>query len=137
MDIRNRKFKAHGAEVKTDALNDILFILMFFFLMISLVNNNSSIKLNQPKMGKTEEKNDTRVRVEIDIKNQFYVNSKPVANDVELYSLLKSELDAVPATQPTIAISMDSTVPVYYMTKVIKIGNSLNAKSVLVTAKPK
>ena len=34
-----KKFKADNAEVDTGPLNDILFILMFFFLIISTLAN--------------------------------------------------------------------------------------------------
>ncbi|MEO7487093.1 MAG: biopolymer transporter ExbD, partial [Ferruginibacter sp.] len=44
-----KKFKGEGAEVDTGPLNDILFILMFFFLIISTLANPNVIKLSNPK----------------------------------------------------------------------------------------
>jgi len=54
MNIR-RKLKSH-AEVHTGALNDILFILLLFFLIVSTLANPNVVKVDTPRG-----KNDTKV----------------------------------------------------------------------------
>jgi biopolymer transport protein ExbD len=139
MNIRARKFKTHGAEVKTDALNDILFILLFFFLLMALLANPNVLKLAQPTAEKAE-KSDQRVVVNFQYVNnvvQMNVGTVPVKNEQELVQLLSQELSKISAKQPTIGINADSTVPIYYVTKMMNIGNRLNAKTVLLAAKDK
>jgi len=43
-----RKYKAH-VEVDTDALSDILFIMVMFFLIVSTLANPNVIKVNNPR----------------------------------------------------------------------------------------
>jgi biopolymer transport protein ExbD len=50
-----RKKKHNEVEVFTDSLNDIIFILLMFFLIVSTLANPNVIKLSQPKA-----KNDTK-----------------------------------------------------------------------------
>ncbi|HET7116113.1 MAG TPA: biopolymer transporter ExbD, partial [Hanamia sp.] len=47
MSIRKR-FKSDDTELDTGPLNDILFILMFFFLIISTMANPNVIKVSNP-----------------------------------------------------------------------------------------
>jgi biopolymer transport protein ExbD len=55
MNIR-RRYKTHG-EVHAGTLNDILFILLFFFLIISTLANPNVIKVNNPKGSKDTKPN--------------------------------------------------------------------------------
>ncbi|MCG7859671.1 biopolymer transporter ExbD, partial [Flavihumibacter sediminis] len=65
-----RRLRGH-AEVHTGALNDILFILLLFFLIVSTLANPNVIKLSQPK-AKSDTKAKQTVVVSIDANNQFY-----------------------------------------------------------------
>jgi len=67
MSIR-RRFSKEDAELDTGPLNDILFILMFFFLIISTMANPNVIKMNNPR-AESEAKAKQSVIVSID-KNQ-------------------------------------------------------------------
>jgi biopolymer transport protein ExbD len=58
MNIR-RRLRQH-AQVHTGALNDILFILLLFFLIVSTLANPNVIKVNNPKGAK-----DTKVKQNI------------------------------------------------------------------------
>ena len=55
--MKLRKKIHHDAEVFTDSLNDILFILLMFFLIVSTLANPNVIKLSQPKS-----KSDTKAK---------------------------------------------------------------------------
>jgi biopolymer transport protein ExbD len=70
MNIR-RKLKAH-AEVHTGPLNDILFILLLFFLIAATLANPNVIKLSQPK-AKSDTKSKQTVVVSIDANKIYYV----------------------------------------------------------------
>jgi biopolymer transport protein ExbD len=62
----------HSPEVHTGALNDILFILLLFFLIVSTLANPNVIKVSNPKSS-TDTKAKQTVVVTID-KDQNLVN---------------------------------------------------------------
>ncbi len=78
MNIR-RKLKAH-AEVHTGALNDILFILLLFFLIVSTLANPNVVKVDNPK-GKNDTKVKQSVVISIDKNRQMYLQQKPIMAD--------------------------------------------------------
>ncbi|TDW95756.1 biopolymer transport protein ExbD [Dinghuibacter silviterrae] len=120
--------RAHDAEVSTDALNDILFILVMFFLIVSTLANPNVIKVTQPK-SKADTKAKQSVVVSIDANKQYYVGSDKVTIDQ-----LKAALIPVLAKEngePTIVINSDKTVPIDYAVAVMRIARELNARTVL------
>lgn len=130
MNIR-RRLRSH-AEVHTGPLNDILFILLMFFLIAATLANPNVIKLSNPKA-----KGDTRTKqnvvVNIDTKNQYIVNGKPVK--VEDLKIALQPLIAKDSTNATIAINADKTVPVDDVVAVMRIARELGAKTVLMVDK--
>ena len=60
-----KKLKEQHAELDTGPLNDILFILMFFFLIISTLANPNVIRVSNPK-AKSDAKAKQSVIVSID-----------------------------------------------------------------------
>jgi biopolymer transport protein ExbD len=137
MNIRNKKFQSHDAEVKTDALNDILFILLFFFLLMAMIANPDVLKLSQPKASNTEKNNKDAV-VNFKAEGQQVirmVGTLPVKNDSEFVDELVKQLALTKNKVPTVAINADSSVPVFYVTQTMTICNRLKAKTVLVASK--
>ena len=127
MNIR-RKLRAH-TEVHTGPLNDILFILLLFFLIAATLANPNVIKLTQPK-AKSDTKSKQTVVVSIDINKNYFVGTQRVSGD----SAMKAAL--IPLIQretqdPTIVINADKTVPLEYVVGVMRIARELGAKSVL------
>src|SRR5579863_2644958 len=85
-----KRHKDEG-EVHTGPLNDILFILLLFFLIVSTLANPNVIKLSQPK-SKSDTKSKQTVVVSIDIDQQFYVGTSKV-NIADLKAHLQPLLD--------------------------------------------
>jgi biopolymer transport protein ExbD len=75
MNIR-RRLRAHP-EVHTGALNDILFILVMFFLIVSTLANPNVVKVNNPK-GKTDTKTKQNIVVSIDKDNKIYMGQREI-----------------------------------------------------------
>jgi biopolymer transport protein ExbD len=90
MNIR-RKLKAHS-EIHTGPLNDILFILLLFFLIAATLANPNLVRVNNPK-GTKDTKSQQHIVVSIDKENRFYIGSKPVES-IQLDTMLKLEIDA-------------------------------------------
>ena len=130
MNLRKRH-KDEG-EVHTGPLNDILFILLLFFLIVSTLANPNVIKLSQPK-SKSDTKSKQTVVVSIDANKQFYVGTTKVSLS-ELKSRLQPFLAKEP-DQPAIVINADKSVPVEDVVAVMCIARDLGAKSVLAVDK--
>jgi len=130
MNLRKRH-KDEG-EVHTGPLNDILFILLLFFLIVSTLANPNVIKLSQPK-SKSDTKSKQTVVVSIDANKQFYVGTTKVSL-ADLKSRLQPFLAKEP-DQPAIVINADKSVPVEDVVAVMRVARDLGAKSVLAVDK--
>ena len=124
-----RKSNSGETEVFTEALNDILFILLMFFLIVSTLANPNVIKLSQPKsQGDTKAKQN--VVVSIDANKQFYVGTTAVAFD-SLKALLQPIILKEKTAIPTIVINADKTVEIDAVVGVMKVAKELGARTVL------
>lgn len=132
MDLRSKRHKRQ-AEFHNSALNDILFILLLFFLIVSTLANPNVIKLQLPKATSNTKARQTVV-VSINEKGDFYVGTNRVP-----YERLQSTLSPALANEnlePTIVINAEKSVPVEKIVNVMEIANKLGAKVVLATKKP-
>lgn len=128
-----RKKQRGETEVFTEALNDILFILLMFFLIVSTLANPNVIKLSQPKSsGDTKAKQN--VVVSIDANRQFYVGTTPVAFD-SLKAWLQPVIAKEKTEMPTIVINADKTVDIDAVVGVMRVAKELGARTVLSTEK--
>lgn len=117
----------------TEALNDILFILLMFFLIVSTLANPNVIKLSQPKStGDTKAKQN--VVVSIDAARQFYVGTTPVSQD-SLKMMLLPVIEKEKTEMPTIVINADKTVDIDAVVSVMRVARELGARTVLSTEK--
>jgi biopolymer transport protein ExbD len=127
--MRIRKTYRADAEVFTEALNDILFILLMFFLIVSTLANPNVIKLSQPKsQGDTKAKQN--VVVSIDANKQFYIGTTPVGID-SLKAMLVPVIAKEKTEVPTIVINADKSVDIDAVVSVMRIAKELGAKTVL------
>lgn len=130
MNIR-RRLRTH-AEVHTGPLNDILFILLMFFLIAATLANPNVIKLSNPK-AKGDTKTKQNVVVNIDVKQQYIVNGKKVT--LEELKIALQPLIAKDSTNATVAINADKMVPVDEVVAVMRVARELGARTVLMVDK--
>ena len=116
----------------TGPLNDILFILLMFFLIVSTLANPNVVKLTQPK-AKSDTKAKQTVVVSIDANKQFYVGTTRVTVD-ELKTKLEPFL-AKETDRPSIVINADRSVPVDDIVAVMRVARDLGATTVLAVDK--
>ena len=126
MNIR-RKLRAHG-EVHTGPLNDILFILLLFFLIAATLANPNVIKLSQPK-AKSDTKAKQNVVVSIDADKNYYVGTDKVVGDSAMKQALLPFITK--DSSATIVINADKSVPLEYVVGVMRIARDIGAKTVL------
>lgn len=123
-----RKRLKGGQELHAGALNDILFILLFFFLIVSTLANPNVIKLSTPK-AKSDTKAKQSVIVNIKVTGEYIINGKTISlpdmkNFIQPYLLKDS-------AQATIAINADKTVPLENVVAVMRVARELGARTTL------
>ena len=110
MNIR-RKLRAHG-EIHTGPLNDILFILLLFFLIAATLANPNLVRVNNPRGSK-----DTRAKqnivVSIDKNHQFYLGSQAIDNNL-LDTLLKAQIEASRRMVDTPSVVVNADTSAFY-----------------------
>ncbi len=120
-----KKFKEEHAEVDTGPLNDILFILMFFFLIISTLANPNVIKLSNPK-AKSDTKAKQSVIVSIDKNRTVFVGQHRIVFD-SLESELSSHIHSGDSIKPAVVINADSVVAWKDIVKIMSVAKRLGA----------
>ncbi|HJV20480.1 MAG TPA: biopolymer transporter ExbD [Sediminibacterium sp.] len=126
MNIRKR-LRNHP-EMHTGALNDILFILLLFFLIVSTLANPNVIKVSNPK-AKADTKAKQTVVITVDQSQQLYIGSEPVLLQ-DLESKLKLFLDKE-TEKPSVVINGDSTAHLGTAIKVMQVIKKLGATPVM------
>jgi biopolymer transport protein ExbD len=126
MNLR-RRLKGHP-ELHAGALNDILFILLFFFLIVSTLANPNVIKLSQPK-AKSDTKAKQTVIVNIKPTGEYIINGKQIT--IEEMKAFMEPYVKKDSSQATIAINADKTVPLEDVVAVMRVARDLGARSTL------
>jgi biopolymer transport protein ExbD len=123
--LRNRKLRESQAELDTGPLNDILFILLMFFLMISTLANPNVVKMSVPR-SKSDTKLKQSVVVSVDKDKNIYLGSKLIITD-SLESALKKYIHEGDSIKPAVVINADSVAQWGEIIKVMKIARKLGA----------
>lgn len=126
MDLRKR-LKSQP-ELHAGALNDILFILLFFFLIVSTLANPNVVKLSTPK-AKSDTKAKQTVIVNIKANGEYIINGKLTAFE-KMREIVQPYISK-DTTQATIAINADKTVPLDYVVAVMRVAREMGARTTL------
>ena len=125
MSLRKTKLRDQHSEVDTGPLNDILFILLMFFLMISTLANPNVIKMSVPR-AKSDTKQKQSVVVSVDKDKNMYVGSKKIISD-SLESVLRKYINEGDSIKPAVVINADSSAQWGEVVRVMKIARRLGA----------
>jgi biopolymer transport protein ExbD len=128
MKLKRRHREA--AEVSTESLNDIMFFLLLFFLIISTLANPSVLKLTLPSSKSAEQVQKQQVTVEVNADHQYIVNKTPIQFS-DLENAIRIELARTQS--PTIVLKMDNSLSIQDLADVMQIGYGLGVKMVLAT----
>jgi len=127
MNLKNSLRK--NTEPHTSALNDILFILLFFFLIISTLANPNVVKLSIPKAS-SDTKSKQTIMVSIDSLQQLYVGTQKINKD-SLKNSMQSALMLSSDIDPTVVINADKKANADNIVWVMKTARLLKLKTVL------
>jgi biopolymer transport protein ExbD len=135
MQLRRRP--SEHAEVAAESMNDIMFFLMLFFLIISTLANPNVVQLALPVAKASKQMNKQPVVVsainEEGIPRYYIGNDKnaKIASEEELESRLKAEISK--AEDATIVLRIDHSLTVKDLKEVLAVGEKLKIKMVMAT----
>ena len=126
MNIR-RKLRAH-TEIHTGTLNDILFILLLFFLIASTLANPNLVRVNNPK-GSKDMKAKQNIIVTIDKNHQFYIGTAQVPQ-ANIDTLLKAQILKARQAVDTPSVVVNADTIAYYgeVFRIMRIAKNNGAK---------
>jgi len=107
-----RKSLHQESEVFTDSLNDIIFILLMFFLIISTMANPNVVKVNNPR-GSKDTKAKQNIVVSIDKDQKFYIGQKEIPPNL-IDSFIKKEVDRARLSIDTPSVVINADTISYY-----------------------
>lgn len=125
----NLRRKAHeGAEVSTESLNDIMFFLLLFFLIVSTLVNPNVIKLFLPNAKQSQQMAKQQIALSVTAEKQYFINKRPVS-----FENLESEIVKSTAglENPTVVLRFDKSLTIQDLADVMAVGEKLKLKMVL------
>jgi len=131
---RENKFSAH---VDASSMNDIMFFLLLFFLIVSTLVNPSVVKITLPNSKKVQEMNKQEITILVTAPSQpglhdekYYLNNQLIDLDA-LEPALKAKITGL--TDPTAVLKLDKALTIEDLVNVLTIGSDLKIKMVLAT----
>ena len=114
------------------AMNDIMFFLLLFFLIIATMSNANIIKILLPKSDNTSQMAKQPLTLTVTQELKYYVNS----NEVPANLLEGALAEAVKRNEdPTVVLRIAKDLKVQDLVDVMSIAARLNLKMVLSTEK--
>ena len=123
-----RRKNKEGAEVFTDSLNDIMFFLLLFFIILSTMANRNAIKMNLPSSKQVSQMQDNKVSLQVDANHNYFVNNVPITFD-QIEPMLLSVTKAKKTN--TVTLSLDKTLTVQDLADIMQVGSKIGLKMVL------
>lgn len=99
-------------ELHAGALNDILFILLFFFLIVSTLANPNIVKVNNPA-GKKDTKAKQNIVISIDKDQKMYLGQKQIETSL-IDTILREEVTKARAYIDTPSVVVNADTSAYY-----------------------
>ncbi len=130
--MKIRKKSRFVPEVFTQALNDIMFFLMLFFLIISTMANPNVIKLMLPKASASQQMQKKETTIAVDAEKNYFIDRQPVQKEQ-----LEAELQRIFGNiqEKTAILQVDNSVSVQDLVDVLSIGAKLDIKMVMAVKK--
>ncbi|MGB8491194.1 MAG: biopolymer transporter ExbD [Bacteroidales bacterium] len=127
-----RRTKQFKPEVSTSSLNDIMFFLLLFFLIVSTLANPNVIKVLLPKSKTAQEIDKQQVNLTVTADRKYFIDQKEVLLS-ELEQKLQSRITGI--ENPTVVLRFAKTLNIQDLVDVLEVGVRLNIKMVMATEK--
>ena len=128
--MKFRKKHKNESEVFTDSLNDILFILLMFFLIVATLANPNVVKVGLPR-GTKDTKAKQNIMVSIDKNQQYFIGTTKIESAI-FDSMLRKEIRKYRAfvDTPTVVINADTSAYYGEVFRIMRIAKKDTAKVV-------
>lgn len=139
MKIQRSRNRKGLVEVYTASLNDIMFFLLLFFLIISTMVTPAAIRVLLPNATASEKVvTKKNISLVITADKKYFLNDKPIKKD-EIKEVLEhmAKSSAGANEELNVLLQADKNISLQDVVDLIDIGNQLNIKMVLFTQKPK
>ncbi len=131
--------KQRHAEVGTEALNDIMFFLLLFFLIVSTVSNPNVIPIKLPQAKATQGIKKKQYTLTVTDEKKYFIDQREIGYEnleQELVALRDANVDPnSPENSMNIVLRVDKNLVVQDMVDVMQIGTKHGIKMVLATQK--
>ena len=135
MKIERRK--PRNAEVYTASLNDIMFFLMLFFLIIATMIAPATMKVVLPSSKTSSDaaiRNQINLTVTADVK--YFVEDREVTLE-QIEPIIAQELEKKKNKETIVLLHADRSLNLQNVVNLFDIGNRLKTKMILFTQKEK
>jgi biopolymer transport protein ExbD len=130
--MKLRRNKRFHAEVATGSLNDIMFFLMLFFLIVSTVANPNVIKILLPKSQSNQTLSKKTITINVTEDKHYFIDKREVAFDMLESEILKESANINDAT---VVLRFPHNLEIQDLVDVMQIGAKNKLKMVLATDK--
>jgi biopolymer transport protein ExbD len=130
--MKLRKRPEFKPEVATGSLNEIMFFLLLFFLLVEHFANPNLINLLLPKSASNQTLDKKQITLSITKEKNYYIDKEQIPfNKLEgQLKLIKQRIKDV-----TIVLRTDNSLTIQDLIDVLAIGNKLQIKMILATEK--
>lgn len=130
--MKLRKRMEFKPEVATGSLNDIMFFLLLFFLLVATFANPNVIKLLLPKSASNQTIDKKQITLSITKEKNYYIDKEQIP-----FNKLEGSLKAIKQkiNDVTIVLRTDNSLTIQDLIDVLAIGNKLQIKMILATEK--
>ncbi len=128
--MKFRRKQHTESEVFTDSLNDILFILLMFFLIVATLANPNVVNVGLPR-GTKDTKAKQNIMVSIDKDQQYYIGTTKIDKAI-FDSMLRNEIKRYKAfvDTPTVVINADTAAYYGEVFRIMRVAKKDTAKVV-------
>ncbi len=130
--MKIRRKSRFAPEVFTHSLNDIMFFLLLFFLIISTMANPNVIKLMLPQAAAAQRSYTKQMTLSVDANRNYFLDKQPIPVDQLETTLHNTFLNV---QERTIVLRLDKSLAVQDLVDVLEIGAKEDIKMVMATAK--
>jgi biopolymer transport protein ExbD len=128
--MKIRKDDDFSARVEASSMNDIMFFLLLFFLIVSTLFNPSVVKLTLPNSKKVQTISKQQISLDVTKDLKYYLNNKLIPYD-DLENAVKEKVTGL--EDPTIVLRVDKSITIQDLVNVLQIGSDLKIKMILAT----
>ena len=125
-----RRQRREHAEVSTESLNDIMFFLLLFFLIVSTLANPNVIKLLLPESKQSQTLDKQQVLLQVTADRQYYIDQTLIP-EADLKGALLDKTTGM--EKPTVVLRLDKELSVQDLVNVLEIGTEIKVKMILAT----